>query len=93
MVVEEILAIEADELADQAPIGIIGRRFDREVGGAEELGKIVRAHRHLAHDAEAAASAAFQRPEQIGIGACIRDSNLAVGGDDFGFEQAPAAVP
>ena len=40
------------------------------------------------HDAEAAAAAALQRPEQIGVAAGVGDPHLAVGGDDFGFEQA-----
>ena len=42
---------------------------------------------HLTHHAVAAASAAFQRPEQIGVSACIRDANLAVRSDYFGFQQ------
>src|SRR5271165_1507100 len=88
MIIEEMLRVEANELSDQAPIGIIRRRFDREVGGAEELGEIVNPQRHLTHHPETAASAAFQRPEQIGVSAYIRDANLAVGGDYFGFEQA-----
>ena len=80
--------VEAHELADQAPIRIIRRRFDREVRGTEELRQIVNTQRHLAHHAEAAATAALQRPEQIGVRACIRDANCAVRSDHFGFEQA-----
>jgi hypothetical protein len=53
----------------------------------------MRAHRHPAHDPEGAASAAFQRPEQIGIGAGIRDADLAVGGDDFSLEQTSRRSP
>src|SRR5271169_3732058 len=87
MVVEQMLAVETHELTDQAPIGIVRRRFDREVSGAEELGKIVYAQCQLAHHAEGTAAAALERPEQIGVGACIRDANLAVGGYYFGFEQ------
>src|SRR5260370_25462885 len=83
-----MLLVEAHELADQAPIGIVRRRFDREVGGAEELGKIVNPQCQLTHHAVAAASAAFQRPEQIGVGPRIRDANLAVRSDYFGFQQA-----
>ena len=83
-----MIAIEGDDVADEAAVRIIGGRFDRDVCCAEKLGQLVRAHRHPAHDTEGATSAAFQSPEQIGIGARIRDSNLAVGGDDFGFEQA-----
>src|SRR6266852_3376951 len=55
MVVEEILPVEAHELANQAPISVIRRRLDREVGAAEELGKIVNTQCHLTHHAEAAA--------------------------------------
>src|SRR5262249_29037439 len=87
MVVEEMLAVEAHELADQAPVGVVGRRFDGDADGTEELGQLVHAERHLADHAEAAASTALQRPEQIGVRACIRDANLAVRRDDFGLEQ------
>src|SRR6266446_1434075 len=90
MVVEEILPVEAHELANQAPISVIRRRLDREVGAAEELGKIVNTQCHLTHHAEAAATTAFQRPEQIWVSACVRDANLTVGSDYFGFEQAPS---
>src|SRR6266851_4693150 len=90
MVVEEILPVEAHELANQAPISIIRRRLDREVGAAEELGKIVNTQCQLTHHAEAAATAAFQRPEQIWVSGCVRDANLTVGSDYFGFEQAPS---
>src|SRR5215472_9445536 len=91
--VEEMLRVEADELAHQPPVRIIGCRLDFEVCGAEVLGKIVEAHGHLAHHREAAASSPFQRPEQIGIGARIRYADLAVGRHDFGFEQAPRGGP
>src|SRR5215468_5074227 len=82
-----MLAVEAHELADQAPVGVVRRRFDGHVDGTKELGQLVHAERHLADHAEAAASAAFQRPEQIRIRACIRDANLPVGRDDFRLEQ------
>ncbi len=59
LVVEEMLPVKAHELADQASIGIIRRRFDREVGDAEELGKIVKTQCQLTHHPKAAASAAF----------------------------------
>ena len=88
MLVEEMIAIEGDDVADEAAVRIIRGRFDRDVCRAEKLRQLVRAHRHPAHDTEGASSAAFQSPEQIGIVAGIGDSNLAVGGDDFGFEQA-----
>src|SRR5258708_33635312 len=90
MVVEEMVAVEADELPNESPITIVRRRFDREVGDSEGIGKIVKAEGHLAHHAESAASTAFQRPEQIGIRACVRDTNLTIRSDYFGFEQALA---
>ena len=52
-------------------------------------GSSCRAHRHPAHDTEGAATAAFQRPEQVGISACVRDPNLAIGSDYFSFEHTP----
>ena len=39
-------------------------------------------------DAEAAAAAALQAPEQIGVAAGVGDAHRAVGGDDLGFQQA-----
>src|SRR5690606_19233163 len=39
-------------------------------------------------DAEAAAAAALERPEQIGMTLRVDDAHGAVCGDDFGFEQA-----
>src|SRR5271170_5905819 len=65
VIVEQTLAVEAHKLTDQAPIRIIGRRFDREVGHAEILGKVVQLERNLTDDAEGASSTAFERPEQI----------------------------
>src|SRR5215469_16682785 len=67
MVVEEMVAIETHELADQALVGIIRRRSDREVGDTEEPGKIMKTQRQLTHHAKGPASAALQRPEQIGV--------------------------
>jgi hypothetical protein len=69
MVVEKTIAVEAYELADQAPIRIVGRRFDFETHGAEELGKIMNPHGQLADHAEGASASALERPEQIRIGA------------------------
>src|SRR5262249_34030826 len=89
LIVEQMLMIEADELTEQAPIGLIRCRLDLEIRGAEVLGKIVKTHGHLTHYGEGPAAAAFQRPEQIGIGPGIREADLPVGRDDFGFEQAP----
>src|SRR5580658_3544270 len=88
MVVEEMLPIEAHELADQTPIGIIRRRLDLEAGVAKELGKVVQLERNLTDDAEGASSSALERPEQIGAGAGVRDPDLSVSGDDFRLEQA-----
>src|SRR5271154_5266286 len=88
VIVKETLAVEAHKLTDQAPIRIIGRRLDREADHAEILGKVVQLERNSTDDAEGAASAAFQRPEEIGVGACVRDPDLSVSGDDFRLEQA-----
>jgi hypothetical protein len=48
----------------------------------------VHAQSQLADDTKGAASATFQSPKQIGIGAGIGDADLAVGGYDLGFKQA-----
>ena len=82
------LAVEADDLADQpAERGVRGR-LDRHEHGAEELRQIVRPQREPGHDAEAAATAALDRPEQVRIRAGVGDPHRAVGGDDLGFQQA-----
>src|SRR5580658_3006421 len=83
-----MLPVETHELPDQAAIRIIRPRLDREIDRAEVLGKVVHEQRHLTNYAKGAASAALQRPKQIRIGASIRDTNLAVGADDLGLEQA-----
>src|SRR5208282_2682621 len=87
MVIEKMLRVETHELADQALVVIIRCRLDREVGGPEELRKVVSTHCHLTHHAVAAASAAFQCPEQIRVSTCIRDTYLAVRRDYFGLQQ------
>src|SRR5690348_6518145 len=69
MVIEQMLAVEAHELADQPLESLIRFGLDLEVGGAEKLWQLVKTHCHPAHHAEGAPSAALQRPEQIGIGA------------------------
>ena len=46
--------------------------------------------RSIGDHAVAAASAAFERPEQIAVSACIRNAYIAVGSDYFGFERASA---
>jgi hypothetical protein len=44
MLVEEMIAIEGDDVADEAAVRIIEGRFDRDVCRAEKLGQLVRAH-------------------------------------------------
>ena len=68
MVVEELLAVKADELADEATVSVVRCGLDGDDGSAEKLGQFARAQRHFADYAEAAASAALQRPEEIGVG-------------------------
>ena len=46
------------------------------------------AQRDARDDTQAAAATALDRPEQLRVGASIRDAHLAVGGDHLGFEQA-----
>ena len=49
--------------------------------------------REPGHDAEAPATAALEPPEQVRIGAGIRDPHGAIGGDDLGFQQARRRHP
>lgn len=64
------------------------RGFDRHVHGAEEVRQVMGAQREPGHDAEGAAIAALQRPEQVRMGAGVGDPHGAIGGDDLGFQQA-----
>ena len=82
------LAVEADDPADQPAERGVRRRLDRHEHGAEELRQVMRPQREPGHDAEAAATAALERPEQVRIGAGVGDPHRAVGGDDLGFQQA-----
>ena len=66
----------------------IGRGFNGEERPACELGDIANAESQFADDPEAASAATFEGPEEIGIGAGVGDADLAVGSDDFGFEQS-----
>src|SRR5215469_8377685 len=43
MIVEESIAVETDEVTDQAAVGVVGRRFDGEVGAAGKFGEITHA--------------------------------------------------
>ena len=86
MLVEEMLGVEAYEGVKQAAVCLVRRRFDIEHDDTEVLGKLVRADRELADRAESATSAALERPEQIGIDACVRNLDLTVRRDDFGFQ-------
>jgi hypothetical protein len=74
MIVEQLLLVEAHELAQQAMIRFIRCRGDFEVRGGKPFGQIVNTDRHLADDSEGPATAALERPEQVGIGARIGDS-------------------
>src|SRR5580658_185929 len=88
MGIEQLLAIESDEASDQSSERGVGVCLNRPAGTAEELRKIVCAKSETSNDAECAAAAPFECPEKIGMAARIRNANLAIGGDDLGFEQS-----
>jgi hypothetical protein len=93
ILIEEISPIETHELMNQLSIRVIRRRIDLEVSRSEKFRKVVKPERHFADDAEGSAAASLQRPKQIRIGARIRDLNLAVRRDNFGFEQIAGGGP
>src|SRR5437868_10280838 len=87
MSIDEIVGIEVDELTDQPAKGGVGKGVDRCRNRAEERRQLMRFEGEPGDDAEAAATAAFETPVQVRIGADIGNADLAVGGDDFGFQQ------
>ena len=91
MMIEQMFAVMAHELADQAPIGIIGSRLYGEANKAEELGELMQTECQFTDRAETAASASLQRPEQLGVSAGIGDPNRAVCSNDFGFQETPGS--
>jgi hypothetical protein len=87
MRIEDRLRIEFHDLADEATIGVVGVRLDRREHPAEKLGQRVRLEGDAGDDAEPAA-AAFERPEEVRIRACVGDFDVAVRGHDLRFDQA-----
>ena len=86
--IEELLAVEGDEALDQLAVGGIGLGSHVHEHGAEELGQLARPEREPRDDAEAAAAAALQGPEQVRVGAGVGDAHRAVGRHHLGLDQA-----
>ena len=59
MIVEELFAVEAHELAEKATIGVVRRGPDREDSTTEEPGKPAQTQSHFTHGAKATTPAAF----------------------------------
>lgn len=58
MLVEQVRGVEADELAQQHPVGLIRGRSDLEIDDAEIFRQIVGANRHFRHRRKGATPAA-----------------------------------
>ena len=86
--IEQALAIEGDEALDQAPVGGVRLGLHRRERAAEELRQLAGAQGEPGHHAQAAAAAALQAPEQVGVGAGVGDAHRAVGRDHLGLDQA-----
>ena len=91
--IEEALAVEADDPADQPTERGVRRRLDRHERRSEEFRQIMGPQRKPGHHTEATATAALEPPEQVRIGAGIRDPHGAIGGDDLGLQQARRRHP
>ena len=87
MRVKQPLGIERDEFSDQRPERRARHRLDSKDRRASPLRQLMGLERQPGHDAKAAAAPAFQRPEQVGVGAGVGDPHFTVGGHHLGFEQ------
>ena len=86
--IEQPVAIEIDEAADQSAVGGVGCRGDRHERAAEPVRQFVGTQREAGHNTETAATATLDRPEQLRVAARVDDAHRAVRGDDLGFDQA-----
>src|SRR5205823_2554889 len=88
MRIEESLGIELEEARQEPAEGLVRGGLDLAPRAAEELRQRVGAQRQEGHDAPAAAAAAIDGPEEIGIRAGVDDEGAAVRRDDLGLEQS-----
>jgi hypothetical protein len=86
--VEELIVIEVDKVADEAAKGIIREGRDLQDRATQEFRKLVHTQRQVAHYTERASSAAFERPTQVRILASIHGPNLSIGSYHLSFQQA-----
>ena len=84
--VEERFCVEIERLRHEAAVGFIRCGVDRRTDGADDLGKLVRAQRHARNNAKAA-SAAPQRPEEVGVRAGVGKLHSAIGGHHLSLDQ------
>ncbi len=90
-----MVVIESHDARGKFAKSVIRSCLDDSENRTEIFRQLVRPQREPRHDTEAAATAAFEAPEQIGMRAGIRDARDAVGCDHFGFEESgsgPAVV-
>ena len=86
--IEEVDSVEVDELCEEAAKGVVRVRVDREAHDTKVLRQLMGGQCQPRHDAERAAAAALQRPEQVGLLEVADDADPAIGGDDFRLDQA-----
>src|SRR5262249_32419202 len=82
------LLVEAKKAADESAKRGVGLRLDTTFRPPEEFWEVVGGECNPRHNPEAAADAAFQCPEEVGIRAGIGDPYVPVGGNDLRFEEA-----
>src|ERR1700720_4423008 len=91
MLVEHSIRIEIDGFCNQFAKCRLRGRFDLAGDDAERRRKIARPKRQSCQDAEGAAAAALDGPEQVRLIARIDNEGLTVRGDDFRLEKAGGA--
>ena len=95
MRVEQIIAVELQQPADQSTIGGIRMSLDGGVEGTEQRRQRMGFKGQPGDDAETAAASALDAPVEVRVHTAIGEAHLAVRRDDLRFQKARgcAAVP
>src|SRR6266481_5803853 len=82
-----MIGVKGKEAPQQLSESLIRSRFDLAPGGAEKCRQIMCLQGQPGDNAPASATAAFEGPEEIRIGAFIGNAQPSIRGDDFRFQK------